>query len=134
MNPVSEDIKDILEAQSSPALTFGTDLFVSRLPDEPDEAVALVDTGSTGESLLTVDGTEVEARTFQVLVRGGRNDYGGAAYLAESVRSALQGLSNFVVNGTTYLGVFVVGDLMSLGYDDSDRPTLSINFRTIRSG
>ena len=129
MNPPSQDIKDILAASSSLALTFATDLFVSEIPDTPDECVCVIDTG----------GFEPEANfnyerpTVQVRVRGAKGDYVNAHNLAQSVRDELHGLANHTINAARYIGIWCESDIMSLGYDKNHRPMLSVNFRIHRT-
>ena len=129
MNPPSEDIKDILAAVSSLALTFATDLFVSEMPMEPDQCVCVYDTG--GES---PEGDYIYERpTVQVRVRGVKGDYLVAHELAQSIRDTLNGEHNHTINGARYIGIWGVGDVIFAGYDDNHRPLLTINFRLHRT-
>lgn len=129
MNSPAFDIKDILAATSSLALTFATDLFVSEIPDAPDECVCVFDTG----------GYEPEANfnyerpTVQVRVRGPKGDYVTAHNLAQAIRDTLHGLANHTINSARYIGIWCQSDIMSLGYDKNQRPMLSVNFRIHRT-
>lgn len=129
MNPPSEDIKDILEGTSALALTFGTDLFISEMPPDPGQCVCVYDTG--GESPET-DYT-YQRPTVQVRIRGARGCYQEAHNFAQSIRDTLNGEHNYTIDGTRYLAIWTVGDVLSVGYDDNHRPLLTINFRLHRT-
>ena len=129
MNAPSEDVKDILEGITSLALTFATDLFVSEMPAEPDGCVCVYDTGG--------DDTEAnyvyEKPTVQVRVRGAKGGYLTAHALAQSIRDTLNGEHDYTINGARYIGIWAVGDVLSVGYDDNHRPLLTVNFRLHRT-
>jgi hypothetical protein len=129
VNPPSEDIKDILEAHSSLALTFAADLFVSEMPAEPDLCVCVYDTGGyPGEPNYIY-----ERPTIQVKVRGGRGAYRTAHSLAQSIRDVLNGLNGVEVNDAVYVGIWMEGDVIALGYDENHRPMLTLNMRIHRT-
>ena len=44
MNSVSEDVKDMLEAESDLDLTFATNLFIGKEEKDPDNCVTIFDT------------------------------------------------------------------------------------------
>lgn len=129
MNPPSEDIKDILEETSSLGLTFATDLFISEMPDSPDECVCVYDTG--GEAAWP-DYT-YEKPTVQVRVRGEKGQYRSAHLLAQGIRDTLNGTANDTRNGARYIGIWDVSDVLFVGYDDNRRPLLTLNFRIQRT-
>jgi len=129
MNPPSQDIKDIMVATSSLGLTFATDLFISEMPQTPDECVCVYDTGGDDP------GTEFtyERPTLQVRVRGARGGYLNAHGLAQEIRDVLNGQHNYTINGARYIGIWAVGDIIFVGYDDNHRPELTVNFRLHRT-
>ena len=129
MNSPAFDIKDILAATSSLALTFATDLFISEMPDIPDECVCVYDTGGYEPEANFV----YERPTVQVLVRGSKGDYVTAHNLTQSIRDVLHGLANHTINAARYIGIWCESDIMSLGYDKNHRPMLSVNFRIHRT-
>lgn len=129
MNPPSEDIKDILAGTSSLALTFGTDLFVSEMPAEPNECVCLYDTGGEDPD----PEYDYERPTVQVRVRGARGEYKAAHELAQAIRNILNGEHNYTINGARYIGIWGVGDILFVGYDDNHRPLVTVNFRIHRT-
>ena len=131
MNPPSEDVKDILESSvAATGLTFGTDLFISSLPDSPDHCVGIYDTG----------GIEPEHNytyfrpTFQITVRGKKQSgYREAWKMAETVRNVLMAIHNETWNSTVYVGIWAQTDILFVGYDDNKRPLLTVNFRIHRT-
>jgi hypothetical protein len=129
MNAPSEDVKDMLEAESSLGLTFATDLFVSDTPDSPDECVVVFDTGGEDPAAQHT----YEKPTVQIRVRGRKGDYLNAYALAGDVKNVLHGLTDEVLNGARYIGIWAVGDVLFLGQDDNKRPLLTINFRLHRT-
>lgn len=128
MNPPSEDIKDFLI--DGAVGTFGIDIFISKEPTTPHACVTVFDTGGENPDAHLV----YDKPTVQVRVRGAKGSYEAAFVTAQAVRAALHGQANVVKNGTTYIGVWAVGDIMFIGYDDNDRPLLTINFRIHRTG
>lgn len=131
MNSISYDVKDILDGDSSVGLTYGTDLFISRVPeDSPHECVTIFDTGG-----YESDGnTDYERPTFQVHVRGSKGGGYTAGYaLARSIYETLHRYANQAVNSTTYHGIWCTTNIIFIGYDERDRPVWTINFRAHRS-
>jgi hypothetical protein len=122
-------VKDLLDGDSSLQLTFATDLFVSEMPDAPDAAVCIFDTGGYAPE---VD-YEYKRPTVQVLVRGRRDGYLAAHALAADILDVLNGLHNETINSTRYIGIWAEGDVISLGRDGNGRPLLSMNFRIHRA-
>jgi hypothetical protein len=127
MNAPSVDIKDFLV--NAGIGTFGTDLFVSKEPESPNACVTVYDTGGfDAEAAYTYD-----RPTVQVRVRGDKQDYSDAFTKAQSVRDELHGKYNETINGTRYVGIWIQGDIFTLGYDANDRPILAVNFRMHRT-
>jgi hypothetical protein len=131
MNSSAEDMSAVLVLSSSAlSLIEGTDLFISREPDSPDAVVTIFDTGGGEPS----SGTEKnEFPTIQVRVRGAVMDYETAYDLISSIKDVLHNLASQTVSGTKYIGVWASSDIIPLGYDASDRPILTINFRIHRT-
>lgn len=129
MNAPSVDIKDILEQTSSLALVFGTDLFVSEMPDTPDECVVVYDSGGDdSDPHITY-----ERPTIQIRVRGNKGAYTDTYDIVNNIKTILHGLTGEILNSARYIGIWIVGDILSLGQDDNKRPIFSINFRLHRT-
>jgi hypothetical protein len=131
MNSSAEDMSSVLVLSSSAlSLIEGGDLFISREPDSPDAVVTIYDTGGGEPS----SGTEKnEFPTIQVRVRGAVMDYEGAYNLIDSIKNVLHNLASQTINGTKYIGVWASSDIIHLGYDTSDRPIFTLNFRIHRT-
>lgn len=129
MNAPSEDVKDYLIGISSLVLEFATDLFISEMPDQPDACTCIYDTGGPpAEPHITY-----ERPTFQIRVRGARGKYQDAYSLAQAIKIELNGLNDETISTSRYIGVWLVSDIIFVGYDDKHRPLLSINFRAHRT-
>lgn len=113
------------------SLTLGTNLFLSRLPDEPDTCVAVFEYGGD-EPVATMNGTSlpiVEQPRVQVLTRA--SGYSSARTLSISVFSALESLVNdsSLASGDTYLRFAALQSPFPLERDSDDRVLIAQNFR-----
>ena len=121
------DVKDVLD--DAALGTFGTDLFVSKLPDSPDACVCVFDTGGFAPE----SGYVYERPTVQVQVRGAVGAYEAAYNKAVAVKNALHDLHNQSWGVSRYIGIWAMSDVLHLGYDDKNRPLFSVNFRIHRT-
>lgn len=112
-------------------------LMKSMLPDSSalqDKMVALIEV--PGEA---PDGyTELDRPHFQVLVRGDpittvSDSYEQARAKAEEIKIDLHTLGPVTLSGRYFPAIWAMQDPFLLGYDKSDRPVLSIDFRAFRS-
>jgi hypothetical protein len=131
MNPPSQDIKDFLV--DAAVGTFEADLFVSKEPaTDPTGNIPTITVYDTG-------GFDPEAQyvydrpTVQVRVRGARGGYLAAYAKAEAAKVALRTIFNETKNGTRYIGIWVLGDITSLGDDEKGRPILTLDIRMHRT-
>jgi len=129
MNPPSVDIKDMLDADSNLSLTFAENLFVSEMPTAPDLCVAIYD--ASGDDLAP--NFVYERPHVQIRVRGAKGQYSEAHLLAQTIRDTLNGTTNYEINSARYIGIWSMGDILFLGYDDNHRPLLTMNFRLHRT-
>ena len=127
--PPSEDIKDILESDSSLALIFGTDLFIGPAPNKPNTLISVLD--SPGEPSET--GYTYERPHVQVFVRSGPDNYRSGHVQAQAIADVLHGMNEQMVNGSRYLGIWLVGDVNVLGEDRLSRSMFTVNFRLHRT-
>ena len=131
MNSPAEDVSAILALSSSATgLAEGTDLFISREPTTPDAVVTVFDTGGFAPASST---ERNEFPTVQVRVRGRRMGYDIAYSTMNTIKGVLHKFKNTTINSTVYQGIWASSDIISLGYDDSDRPILTLNFRIHRT-
>ena len=120
-----DDIVTKLKDGGVVAGSTGFNIYKSLLPDNPDQAVAVIETG--GDPPDETTGDEHEFPTFQILVRGKEWDY-------ETARSKMAGvvteLDNATISGFVYL--FPNQSPLALPYDEKNRPIISMNFRTMK--
>lgn len=124
---ILDNIGTLLETEIV-SLTLGTNLFLGRLPDEPDTAVALFETG--GEAPVNTMGGgqyELEQPRLQVLTRGAA--YSATHTLAMSVWLELEAIANSTLSSTLYQRITAVQSPFPLERDSLDRIIFSQNFR-----
>jgi hypothetical protein len=119
MNVPALDIKDILEAESSLALTFATDLFVGKEPPNPNNSVTIFDTPGRRPMLGISTGNDYFFPSVQVRVRN--EDYTTGWNLINDIKEKLHGRANETWNGAYYALIECVIEPSLLGWDDNDR-------------
>jgi hypothetical protein len=129
MNATSEDIKDMLVADSSLALTFATDLFIGKEPTKPNNCVTIFDEQSFGPDLgLVTQG--YERPSIQIRVRN--LDYYTGFALINDIKDSLHGRSHQEWNGTLYTVIYCSSGPALLDWDDNSRARFIINFNIQR--
>ncbi len=131
MNSPIVDIKDLIEAESSPIFTYATDLFLASQPEEPDTCVTLSDTGGFAPDVSFSSSEGIRKPTIQALSRA--DTYVLAYSNLELIFNYLQALHNQTINGTRYISIFATSDALPLGRDKRDRILLSQNYRIDRT-
>jgi len=130
MNIPSEDIKDILGASSSLGLTFATDLFIGKEPDNPDSCVTLFDTGEFPPQLTSTKGENYYYPTVQIRVRN--NVYLTGYNLISDIRDVLHALNHETWNNTIYELIECASGPEFLDWDENDRARFVVNFNIQR--
>lgn len=130
MTTPAEHIRDILlQVPAVVTLTGDWQCKISRFvntPGQPIAQVAVMDTGGR-EALPHL---LLDEPTVQVMVRGNQDGYSAAATKARDVKDRLLGIPSVTMgNGDRIDGILMMGDINSLGYDETDRPLFSLNFR-----
>lgn len=109
-------------------LTIGTNLFLSKMPHNPDFCVTVYETsGIAPIETFGATAFEIDRPSVQVVVRATRDDYVTARNKAETLRTLICGMTNVSVAGVTVLRVSSAGSVLPLGVDDLDRPKVSFN-------
>ena len=124
MNSPSEDIAQIIADASLG--TIGTDLFRGKQPPRTGLTITVYDTPGVApfaDIKLYEPGVQVRVRDA---------DYSTAYDKMLEIVEALIVPTTREVNGTRYIGIWMAGDIESLGYDDNDRVSLFANFNTQR--
>jgi len=133
MNSSSEDIKDMLVADSSLGLVFGTNLFKAREPKEKEKSncVTIFDT-STQPPQLTMagQGEDYDYTSIQIRVRNLKFVTGWD--LAEDIKTSLHGRSQETINGTLYSVIYCSSGPALLDWDENNRARIIINFNIQR--
>ena len=129
MNAPSEDIKDMLVAESSLGLTFATNLFIGREPPEPDDCVTVFDTPGF-PPLLTLNSVGYYYPSIQIRVRTAA--YMSGWDMAEAIRTVLHGKANETWNTTLYTVIYCSSGPALLDWDANGRARFIINFNLQR--
>lgn len=134
MNQVSKDVKDMLAAESSLALTYAKDLFIGVEPTSPDNTVTIFDTPSfppdPNLDMNKADNGPYFYSSCQIRVRN--KGYTIGITLARNIMNLLHGRANEEWNGTLYTVITATGEPALLDFDDNKRPRFIINFNLQR--
>jgi hypothetical protein len=129
MNAPSEDIKDMLVADSGLGLTFGTNLFKNKEPASPRNCVTIFDTYGYRPDLALVD-QGYERPSIQIRVRNNKQET--AWSLIDDIKNLLHGKSNETWNGAMYTVIYCASGPALLDWDDNGNVRLIINFNLQR--
>lgn len=131
MGVISQGAKGLIVAagvgSSTPTADWGVHL--SLLPATPIKAIAIFDTGGTGEGPNAK--WLLDYRTIQVMVRGVANGYAEAYGKIQDCKDVLLGMGAQTVEGDRWDGVTGIGDITFLERDENNQPILVMNFRII---
>jgi len=130
MNPVSEDIKDMLAAESTLALTFKKELWIGMEPSKPDNTVTIFDTPSFPPDIYLDPTERYYNSSCQIRVRN--TSYEVGIDLARNIFELLHARANEVWNGTTYNVIQATGEPAWLDMDTNNRSRFIINFNLQR--
>ena len=135
MKSCAEDIKDYLVdlsgdySSSFPIdLIFGTNLFISVLPETDNIATVLLDTPGSPPNP-----NNIRNPTIQLLTRGKVGGYTSAYDQAETLADCLHGLANITINNTKYIQLWMLGDVFHIGNDSKGRPMFSSTLQIQRT-
>jgi len=131
MKSPAQEISEILtQSKFALSLVLWSNLFLDTLPETPDSCIAIFN--SAGISPLSIYET-YEFPSVQIIVRGDKGRADTAYTLAHNIKTALHKLTDEILGSTRYIQITLFGDIMSLGFDDSQRPLYSLNFNTHRT-
>lgn len=123
-----DEVGTYLEAQVG-SLTLGTNLFLGRLPDDPDTCVVVYEYG--GDAPVSTMGSDamppVEQPRIQVLTRA--SGYSSARTLALSCFTAVESILNESLSGVRYHRISAIQSPFPLERDSHDRVLFAQNFR-----
>ena len=128
MNIPSEDIRDIIEADSSLGLTFATNLFIGKEPSAPKDCVTVFDTPGFPPQ-LTLRDQGYEYPSIQIRIRA--KDYSAGMSLAQDIVSLLHG-SRGICNSTLYTVIYCSSGPALLDWDENGNARFIVNFNVQR--
>lgn len=129
MNAPSEDICDMLVADSSLGLIFATNLFIGKEPPKPRDCVTIYDTVGYPPP-LTLDNQFYQKPSVQIRVRN--SSYLIGMDLAQNILLSLQGRAKETWNGSLYTVIYCSGGPALLDWDDNENARFFINFEIQR--
>ncbi len=105
----------------------GWNIFWGKIPTKPDTVITLFNSpGSPPNPRFLLD-----FPGLQVRLRGSKIGIQAAYDKAKAVKDALLGLPPQTVGGDRWDSITMIGDVNDLGFDESERPLMSLNFRLI---
>lgn len=108
--------------------TVGTDIFKGIMPDTPDVAVALLETGGDPPTrMLSPTDTALENPRIAIWARGAPDDYTGPRTKAQSAFEALDNVRNDPVGGTRYLDAAPLQQPFLVSRDENSRVIIGFN-------
>lgn len=129
MTSPAQDIASYLAGLSGLDLSIATNLFVSEMPEDPDFVTSIYDSGAEfGDPRY-----DYQIPRIQIRFRGPRGDYRTMYSLALDVQNTLDGKSNVEINGSRYIGIWLITGFQFLSYDSLRRPLATMNFRIQRT-
>lgn len=99
---------------------------VGKLVSEPDKVAVFYDTGGQNPNPKWL----LDYLTVQCVVRAKPNEYSEGWAKAREIRDCLLGMEPITLgSGDRIDGITMMSDITFINYDDSQRPTFSMNFR-----
>lgn len=131
MNAASKDTATLLASTSSLGLTLATDLFYSRMPDQPDDCVAIIDNPGDAPMLgLKKLSNNYHYSSVSIQVRNTDHDTGWG--IINDIFQFLHGHSNATIDSTYYALFRAMADPQVLAYDENERIIFMVNFEVQR--
>lgn len=113
---------------SAANLTLGTNLFLSLMPDQPDDCTVIYEfTGMAPAYSMGRDLPAIEMPRIQVVCRS--TSYSSARTRIDSIWQALQGIRDETLTATTYLAFTALGSPEPLARDASQRERIGATFQ-----
>lgn len=101
------------------------DLWIGKLPDKPDRAIVLYDSGGRPANPRWL----LDFPSFQVRVRGNGDDYKTAYDQLKTVKDYLLGVPSYTAsNNDRIVMITAIGDIAFVGWDENKRPAHVMNF------
>lgn len=130
MNIVSEDIKDMLVAETALGLTLATNLFIGSEERTPRNSVTILDAPGAAPQLTFTKGENYHYTSIQIRVRNG--DYTTGWNLIEEIKTSLHGRAQETWNGTLYSVIYCSSGPAHLDWDENGNARFIVNFNIQR--
>jgi hypothetical protein len=137
VNALAVDLKALLVADSSAEVVDGASspnadwaIFIGALPDKPDRAIRITDSGGPDPEYL-MDDTTVQRNRAQIFVRS--RTYTDGFAKAKALMGVLAPTGDFTQGGSSYWNVVESGSITYLGQDENRRCQFSANVIATRS-
>lgn len=134
MTDICENIADILHtaevanfADQTPIDMNTWNIHLARKPGETDNIIAILHTGGKPPNPKWA----IDYPSIQIIVVGKANAYVETKDKAQDVKDALLGYDSADVNDDRIVAINMISDIVSLGFDNADRPMFSLNFSLI---
>lgn len=109
----------------------GTVVFLENMPDQPDTAVCVYDTGGAPPTLT--QGDDTDQPSFQVVARS--LSAGTARQTMQTIFQGLHGMTETTIHGTHVKLLYALqSNPISLGRDEKQRFSFSWNYRAMVAG
>jgi hypothetical protein len=128
-----DEIAQILSTGGTTA--DGYEIHKSYLPEQPDKAVCIYETGGQGpiRAMRSSPGQPVaEQPRIQIVVRASAFDYATARLKINDVYKLLEGFGGQTVSGVRYLWIGAVQSPFPFRRDENSRPLLAVNFDVVK--
>ncbi len=122
--PASEHLKDLI---ASHAVSSGWQVDIGIMPDSPDKATMISDTGGTDPNPKWL----LDFPTCQIMVRGEVSGYLDTFREAKALKDLLLGVDSQDINSDRLVSVTMNGDLGFIGRDETMRPLFVMNLALI---
>ena len=126
MTIVGDDIKDLLEGESSLGLTYLGNMFVGHEPPEPDNTVTIYDISGSPPQTTFQKGENYFYDSIQIRIRN--NNYKEAGELAHDIVNFLHRRAHFTINGVYYSAIDCSIPPAFLDRDENGRARWVVSF------
>lgn len=135
MNLVSVDIRDYL-IDIGLCFLYSDEVdwsvVIGNLVDYPDKLVSITDSGG-GNRVGLFDGSKQQNPNFDIRVRGiDYEEVGKKAYQLDESLDLVDVRSNIILSGRGYEGIYRLGDIYFLHFDERSRPVFGLNYNAKR--
>jgi len=130
MNAPSEDVKDMLVADTSLGLVFTTNLFIGKEPSKPIDCATIFDTPGFAPLLTFKQGENYYYPSVQIRVRN--HDYMSGWDLINDIKVSLHGRAQQTWNETLYSLVACSIEPALLDWDENSRARFVTTFNIQR--